>query len=238
MKKLVFLIIPVILLSMSLAASASLYGNTAEGNDLVDQRTFNATSKYSPSLSTGGLGGYWPYSFGISWNISQDSDTNLWTYEYTLSATRKEVSHFIIEVSDGASQDDFSQLSANGVSLSFGNKLEGPDYWGNDSHGKSDSDYPSSTHMYGIKFDTGGLPVTYQLTTSRDPVWGNFYAKGGNVYAYNNALALDNFNSNEKIDFIVRPNGIPIVPEPASVILFLTGGAVFGFRFFTGKKKK
>ncbi len=242
MKRLIYVLIPLIILSISLTVSASIYGDAASGNDLIDQRTFNTASSYSPSSSEGGLEGYWPYSFGISWNISQDITSNLWTYEYTLNATRKEVSHFIIEVSDSTSQSDFSNLSANGTPLTFGSNLEGPDFFGN-KPGNSDPDYPSSTNMYGIKFDTGGLPATYQLTTNRSPVWGNFYAKGGKdsgqfVRAYNSALAIGNFNSDGKIDFVVRPNGTPIVPEPVSSVLFLSGSAALGFRSFLKRKKK
>ena len=243
MKRFVCLLVTLFLLTLTVTANASLYGDTATGSDLIDQRTFDAAS-YNPSSSEGGLGGFWPFSFNISWNVSQDINTNLWTFEYTLSATRKDVSHFIIEVSDGAAQDDFPQLSANGVPLSFAgedSKLEGPAHWGI-NQGNSNPGYPSSKEIYGIKFDTGELSTTYQLSTYRSPVWGNFYTKGGNhkgqfVHAYNNALAVDNFDSDEKIDFIVRPNGTPIVPEPGSVVLFLTGSAALGSRFFIKRKK-
>ena len=195
------------------------------------------------SHSEGGLGGFWPFSFSISWNVSQDINTDLWTYEYTLSATKKDVSHFIIEVSDGAAQNNFSQLSANGKLLSFGDKNSKVNYLGS-NQGKSNPGYPSSTEIYGIKFDTGELSTTYKLTTDRSPVWGNFYAKGGRdkdsrqfVHVYNSALAVGNYNSDEKIDFIVRPNGTPIVPEPASVVLFLTGSAALGFRSLLKRMK-
>jgi hypothetical protein len=245
MKTLVYLLVTLFLLTLTVAANASLYGDSATGSDLIDRRTFD-TASYNPSSSKGGLGGLWPFSFSISWNVSQDITSDLWTYEYTLSATSKDVSHFIIEVSDGAAQDDFSQVFASGIPLSFGDEdsiLEGPAFWGL-NQGNSNPGYPSSSEIYGIKFNVGGLSSTYQLTTNRSPVWGNFYTNGGKdkdsglfVHAYNSALAINSYDSDEKIDFIVRPNGTPIVPEPGSAILFLTGSAALGFSFVIKQKK-
>jgi hypothetical protein len=62
---------------------------------------------------------------------------------------------------------------------------------------------------------------------------------GNWVHAYNHALALENFDSNNKLDFIVRPDGgsnPPVVPEPASSLLFLTGCAVFAYRHYFKKE--
>jgi len=219
------------------SAKASIYGESVGSDDLQDQRTFSVSPDYSPGQSEGGLSGYWPYSFSISWDISYDLDAMLWHYEYNLFVTKKDISHFILEVSNDPQQTDFMNIVINGSPAN----IEGSKTWteaGNQT-------LPNS--FYGIKFDQGGSSVSYAFDSTRSPVWGNYYAKGGvdkvkgekdndqQMMAYNNAFAMDGFASNNKLDFIVRPNGantIPIVPEPVSSTLFLVGGAVLGFRQF------
>ena len=160
----------------------------------------------------------------------------LWHYEYNLSVSKKDVSHFILEVTDTAQHDDISNIFINGNPAT----VEGPQSWtmaGNQT-------LPNS--FYGIKFDQGGSLVSYSFDSTLNPVWGNFYAKGGVdkenlINAYNNALDMNNFDSDDKLDFIVRPNGEhapPVVPEPISSTLFIVGGATLGFRRFRKKFKK
>jgi hypothetical protein len=223
------------------SVNAGLWGESVDMVDLKDQRT-SSSPYYSPSNSEGGLGGYWPYSFSIEWNVTQDFNTMLWTYEYTLSAARKDISHFILEITDGAAGDDFTDFSINSNHVSYLNHIEAPRRWG---HNPSNPGYPAATDIYGIKFNTGGSTVTYSFTTANDPVWGNFYAKSGKdkgqwIYAYNNALAIEGFNSNNKLDFIVRPDGggtPPVVPEPVSYLLFIVGAAALSGKVYLKRKK-
>ncbi len=133
-------------------------------------------------------------------------------------------------------------LSVNGRPVSY-NEIDGPNYWG--IH-PSNPGFPATDDIYGIKFDAEGNLVTASFTTKKDPVFGNFYAKSGKhegkwVHVYNTALGIDDYNSDNPIDFIVRPDGgnnPPIIPEPVSTILFVTGGAVLAVRHHLGKKKK
>jgi len=214
---------------------ASIYGESVVYEDQKDQRTFSLSPDYTPDESTGGLSGYWPSEFTISWNISYDLDSLLWHYEYNLSATMKDISHFILEVSDTAQYDDVSNILINGNLAA----LEGPKLWttaGNQT-------LPNS--FYGIKFDQGGSSVSYSFDSTLEPVWGNFYAKSGVdkgnlINAYNNALDLNNFDSDEKLDFVVRPNGghtPPVAPEPISSTLFIVGGATLGLRRYWKKRR-
>jgi hypothetical protein len=185
------------------------------------------------------LSGYWPYSFSISWDISYDLDAMIWHYEYNLSVTKKDISHFILEVSDSAQQTDFMNITINGSSAS----VEDPNTW------TSAGNQALPNSFYGIKFNEGGSSVTYSFDSTNDPVWGNYYVKGGvdnvngvkqQMNAYNNAFAMSGFDSNNELDFIVRPNGghtPPIVPEPVSSTLFIIGGAALGFRSFKKRAK-
>ena len=212
---------------------ASLYGDSVQFEDLHDQRTFSLSPDYNPDQSQGGLSGNWPYSFTISWDITYDLNALIWHYEYNLSITKKDIGHFILELTDTTQYDDITNIFINGNSAT----VEGPQVWtkaGNQT-------IPNA--FYGIKFDKGGSAVSYSFDTTLDPVWGNFYAKGGVdngnlINAYNNALEVNSFDSENTLDFIARPNGgnaPPVVPEPISATLFIAGGATLGFRRFRKK---
>lgn len=233
MNKVFLFFLAVTLFLLTSSAHAEIWNESVTFNDLSDQRTV-ISDTYNPPYSQGGLVGYWP-GFSISWYITYNLTSMLWTYEYTLLSTKKDVSHFILELSEGTTQDDLMNIFINDKQATIGNEIEGPNFWGKhpSTHG-----YPASPDIYGIKFDVGGNPVKYSFTTANDPVWGNFYAKSGKnkgkwVYVYNSALEIDGFNSENKLDFIARPDGgdaVPVIPEPLSSILFLTGGAALAFR--------
>jgi hypothetical protein len=231
-----FLLLLVLTLCIVPSIHASLYGESVQFEDLNDQRTFAPSPNYDPDQSEGGLSGYWPYAFNISWDITYDLNASLWHYEYNLAVAQKDISHFILELSDTAQYDDITNVFINGSTA----VVDGPQVWtkaGNQT-------MPNA--FYGIKFDEGGSAASYSFVTSLDPVWGNYYAKGGVdngnlINAYNNALAVNNFDSDNKLDFIVRPNGgnaPPVVPEPISSTLFIVGGATLGFRRFRKKLKQ
>lgn len=223
-------------------ATASIYGQSVDFQDMIDQRTFSA-DYYGPTESEGGLTGYWP-GFSILWDISYDQTAQLWDYEYTLTGN-KAISHFILEVSSPSSANDIiNPLVKKGSGDWTSISIYGPQLW-TPGTGNSNPGMPASG-LYGIKFDTGANLVSYSFQTVNDPVWGNFYSKdgktgGNNIYAYNNALGITGFNSNDKLDFIVRPDGgnnPPVVPEPVSSILFFSGGAVLAVRRYTKKHKE
>ena len=165
----------------------------------------------------------------ISWEIIKNSD-GTWTYVYELTALKKDISHFILEITD----------DGNAFNL-----LEGSD----ETFGKPatySSDDPSNPLMpnsiYGIKSDAEGLGLTYTIVTDRAPVYGIFYAKDGVdndagskewVAAWSSALNDENYKKNANlttIDFIVRPNGAE-APIPGAVWLFGSAAAgIVGLR--------
>ncbi len=229
------LILLVLTLCIVPSIHASLYGESVQFEDLHDQRTFSLSPNHDPDQSEGGLSGYWPYSYNISWDITYDLNASLWHYKYNLSVAQKDISHFILELSDTAQYDDITNVFINGSTA----VVDGPQVWT-----KAGNQTMPNT-FYGIKFDEGGSAASYSFDTTLDPVWGNYYAKGGVdngnlINAYNNALDVNNFDSDNKLDFIVRPNGgssPPVVPEPISSTLFIVGGATLGFRRFRKKIK-
>ncbi len=161
--------------------------------------------------------------FKINWDISQDS--GIWTYRYTINVTRKDPSHFILEVTEDG--NPFNILTGTDAII------EGPQIWN-----LSPSNPLMPNDIYGIKFDFGGDPVTYTIVTDRAPVYGVFYAKDGKdscgpVVAWSNALNFGDYKSNETLtptDFIVRPDGTE-VPIPGA-LWFLGSGlmGLLGFR--------
>ena len=47
-----------------------------------------------------------------------------------------------------------------------------------------------------------------------------------------------NYNGGQEVSFLATPTALSVVPEPISSILFITGGATFGFRRFRKNFKK
>ncbi|MBN1972643.1 MAG: hypothetical protein JW787_03330 [Sedimentisphaerales bacterium] len=184
----------------------------------------------SGSLLTGdGLeaGGSWDGDtgvFAIEWTISL-IDHSYWHYEYRLSANSSPgLSHFILQVSNNFTENDFWNLSS-GINA-YLNTYDGQD--------PSNPGMPDS--IYGLKFEDLKIVAAagilgdaeeWQWTCSfdslREPMWGNFYAKGGtDSFAYNTGL-------NDGIDFIAVPDTVA-VPVPAAVLLGMLGMLIAGIK--------
>ena len=224
-----FLFISAALFIVTSTAYAQLYGESVALSDLTDSRTMTG--------APGEIDGNWT-GFTISWDIAETSPgSGLWDYSYSLNNSR-DVSNFILEITEEGSFDTFIDVIIEGSSAIPGTNFHGPQTW------TMDGSFTLPDPIYGYKFENGTNPLTVSFTTDRDPVWGNFYAKDGMfagdpVYAVN--AGLTNLTSSDTNDFIVRPNGganPPVVPEPISSVLFLVGGATLGLRRFRKKLKK
>lgn len=214
------------------AQALPFYDQAVTGNDLSDQRTFGITN------GVGGLskGGGNITQARISWNISYNSGSNLWNYSYSFfENSQQSISHFVLDLSDnctGSSSRCVINFDDNGDDTER-------DY-GSFTRNNGNPGLPSNTTIVGVKFDdldVDGNTYSFSFQSERAPVWGDFYAKGGNGtsngFAIYNA-GVNNHASNLEIDFIARPDtvtgpgpggpsGAADVPAPASLLLLGVG---------------
>jgi hypothetical protein len=181
-------------------------------------------SNVSPEAGIIGTGS-WASNVTLSWLVDDTTNANMWTYHYTWSDTNtstspKNLSHIIIELSD----------NLTGITVSAGTPLIGT--YGPNDPGNSNPGIPGS--IYGVKVTptTGVSTFVFDIITDKAPVWGDFYAKDGDVpggaitnTAYNAGflstdpqLAPTNGTIDNKI---LRPDttGIIITPEPGTMLL-------------------
>jgi hypothetical protein len=195
--KAICLLAATLMLSATTAQAAAIWGSSGE-DELVGSRDTSATGGATGTKDWADGG------FNIAWDISFDEDTELWTYIYHVTANRKEVSHLLLEVTEGDGGVLIDEGSSNVVA---------PTTYTATSNGNSNPLMPNP--LYGVKFDYGDLDEVYTIVTDRAPVYGVFYAKDGksggiDVVAYANALKESDYKTDEALtinDFIVRPNG-------------------------------
>jgi opacity protein-like surface antigen len=152
----------------------------------------------------------WVNNFSsISWNITLNG--KWYHYEYTISASKPSVSHFVLEVSPTVTEENFDSLFKN----FSGSTIEGPDIITQKNYdGKS---------VYGIKFDwgTNENSITYSFDSLRSPIWGDFIVKGGQSLAYNTGIGTDP-TSSPFTNWIATPDTVG-VPEPGTLLLLGAG---------------
>ena len=185
-----------------------------------------ATGLWDPGVSPGTT---------IEWKVSLNDDylgLSYWHYEYTFKVPQKDISHMILEVSDGLLA---SEIVNNNHSFDLDN-------YSPDDPGKSNPNLPSD--IYGLKVAGTSITLAFSFYTQRNPTLGDFYAKDGTSKidgehidntAYNAGFGDDDLmvalSEAASVGKILRPDTtvIPPVPAPGAVVLAGIGTALVGW---------
>ena len=214
---------------------------------LVTQDAHAVMFAGSLSAAGGGLVGTEEWnssSTTFSWEV--DFINNLWHYDYHFSAPAKNVSHILIEVSNGS--DPFTDQNVfPGTSAHEGPQLFGP-------QGNSNPNIPEP--VYSLKFNGTSTNENFSIVTDRAPVWGDVYGKDGKNSSSKNDVIFYNagFTSSDTDPANPPSNGsvqfhalVPdtktttppsnVIPEPSSLLLLGLGFWGAGFSPLKGRKK-
>ncbi len=168
--------------------------------------------------------------FKIAWDITKDIN-DIFTYSYTITNSSdgdlaKELSHWILQITDGAVIGDFDDFSL------------APENGDPKVHTEQQGNPGMPADVFGLKFEPDPAPstLTVSFTTDRSPVYGDFYAKDGKVaqsdtIAYNTNFGTmsDQAVGSDFSGWIARPNGPTlIVPVPAAAWMGLGLFGVMG----------
>ena len=199
--------------------------------------------------------------FKIEWDISSTDSRFLYTYTFTdnvpgSTTISPGISHLILEVSRDLPEGDIQDVE---VWPAEGDEdvdadWEGPKWWAssgdsnpNPSMPNVDVDGDDSQDIFGIKIeaappegsDEGGPELRkFQFTSSRLPMWGDFYTKDGFdrttdewAAAYNTGFGTDpTVDDDPFTNWIPVPDtegGAPpqefVIPEPSTIVLLGLG---------------
>jgi len=212
-----FIIIALVMLMSGFAYAAIPVG-------VGDWTGSRSTPSGSGVVGAGGWSGTGNNGFKINWSINKV--VNTYNYSYTLAGVTnglsKALSHWILEVTNPSTSNDF-------FSLNLPISSDSPKTW---TPGGSNPNMPSN--IYGIKWDTTGDPSVYtsSFSTLKNPVWGDFFAKSGKdagiwTTAWNTGFGTDPTSETTVFtNWIPTPNGDNHknpVPEPATMILVSFG---------------
>jgi len=199
-----------------LAVQAALIGHleTPAGNGVI------GGNQWAP-IPTG-------EGYRIDWNVSQNMN-GTWHYIYDLSdqngGTQSPMtSHIILELSENILATDLFNFSSDVGKIEFG--TFGP--------GAGNPGFPAGETIFGIKLNLDGNQAHIEFDSTRQPMWGDFYSKGGsNAFAYNTNLGDVVANPNDYLGTPVNAGGqalhkilVPdtLIPEPATLALLAIGG--------------
>lgn len=173
---------------------------------------YYGTLSSSPGGGIDGFGDWANGAFSLSYKAIWYSATQ-YKYEYTFTINKKDMSHWILGLSDNCTADCITGLTVTGTSAENPNgeiKTHTP------HDGNSNPGMPAD--LYGIKWDIAGSGTgtfTFSFFSDRVPVFQNFYAKDGRgkflqwTYAYNTGFASG-------MSMLLAPDTkiMSVVPEP------------------------
>jgi len=187
----------------------SVYGTSAQG-ELTGSRSGSSVVDHED----------YEGGFSLSWIIS-NSGNGIWHYSYTAHGSEDtDLDYLIINLSNSC--------ISPGDKLCVTNGTHSPEL-GTFSPGYNNPGLPNA--ITGVKFDTDDdLPQTFSFNSDRSPVYGDFYARTEDGYAYNSGNA--NHRSSHIADFIARPDGTAgdtsHAPEPGSFMMLGIGVTLLG----------
>lgn len=162
----------------------------------------------------------------LSWSISQNSSTLVWSYRYVWHTDGKDLSHFNMQVSAGATINEFWNWS-------FSHPLESGDPTiSTFSPGPGNPGMPGSIYALQMNLDADTPVFGFSFDTLRAPVWGDFYAKDGKVagsdtIAYNAGFLTEPDVNDGRHIAVPNGPGIIIVPD-GGLTLGLMGLSLLG----------
>jgi hypothetical protein len=172
----------------------------------------------------------------LSWTVDDETNQGYWTYAYEFTAgADPELSHAIIELSSNFTPSN----------IIFPGTTPVPPELGEDNPKTHDT---SAGEIWGLKWEFGapGLTATFTLVSDKSPMWGDFYAKGGQEYAYNSGFGFDpppttaigdgNAELPDVGAWVLVPDTGNSVPEPGT--MFLLGSGLIGIGVFARRKFK
>lgn len=198
--------------------SASAFaGPTSYSGDL--------TSADGGILGTGGWVSNPASPVTFSWTVTQNPDLT-WHYHYLLDSAdlQGELSHLLIETS--------LTFTANDII----NDVPPVDASSPQWHTEDNGNFNIPDDLFGIKFeDVSGTRITADFDSPRNPVWGDFFGKGGvGGQVWNAGFTPDDTDpdvapQDGSVDFhVLVPDTTTSIPAPGAVLLVAIGTAVVG----------
>jgi hypothetical protein len=173
----------------------------------------------------------------LDWEITYDGSYVEYNYTFTVPSgsssglQEKYLSHIIFQVSDNFTENDIWGIDAT--------SLDPDDDFEISTYSPSDSGNPGLPgSISGIKFnvDDGFSSTVWEVTftSTRLPMWGNFYVKDGkfdsgseDVYGYNTGFDLS-YPGSDSGAFIPVPD--TVVPIPGAFLLGILGLGAAGIK--------